>query len=141
MNDDLNNKNGQNTNDNYNFDFANQVTANEPVTPVIPVEPVTPVTPVEPVTPVTPVEPVTPVTPVEPVTPVTPVEPVEPVTPVTPVEPVTSAEQTNEQSVESEDDADEIIKDKEATRRFIIILTVVIVAFIIALPFIFKVAS
>ena len=138
MNDDLNNKNGQNTNDNYNFDFANQVTANEPVTPVIPVEPVTPVTPVEPVTPVTPVEPVTPVTPVEPVTPVTPVEPV---TPVTPVEPVTSAEQTNEQSVESEDDADEIIKDKEATKRFIIILTVVIVAFIIALPFIFKVAS
>ena len=102
MNDDLNNKNDQNTNDNYNFDFANQVTANEPVTPVTPVEPVTP---------------------------------------VTPVEPVTSAEQTNEQSVASEDDADEIIKDKEATKRFIIILTVVIVAFIIALPFIFKVAS
>ena len=102
MNDDLNNRNGQNTNDNYNFDFANQVTANEPVTPVTPVEPVTP---------------------------------------VTPVEPVTSAKQTNEQSVESEDDADEIIKDKEATKRFIIILTVVIVAFIIALPFIFKVAS
>ena len=106
-------------------------------TPVTPVTPETVVTPETPVTPVTPETVVTPETPVVPVTPETVVTPETPVVPVTPVTPETVATETKE----NEEDSIELIQDKKATKRFLIILFVVIIAFIIALPFIFSVAG
>ncbi len=106
----------QNNNENsYNFDFANQVENN-----------VTPNTPVQVATPV------------EPVQAATPVEPAQAATPVEPVQASTPAEATSQQTQE---DDEELIKDKKATKRFLIIVGVIIALFIIALPFIFKVAG
>ena len=75
--------------------------------------------------------------PVAPEAQATPVTPETPVVPVTPVTPETVATDTKE----NEEDSIELIQDKKATKRFLIILFVVIVAFIIALPFIFSVAG
>ncbi len=115
----------QNNNENsYNFDFANQVENN--------------VTPNTPVQATTPVEPVQVTTPVEPVQASTPVEPVQAATSVEPVQAATPVEATSQQTQE---DDEELIKDKKATKRFLIIVGVIIALFIIALPFIFKVAG
>ena len=146
---------------NYSFDFANQVDKTEaPVTPEVnsasantviqesaptvdqsaPAEVNTEAAPSPAETPVTPVTPETVVTPETPVTPVTPETVVTletPVVPVTPVTPETVATETKE----NEEDSIELIQDKKATKRFLIILFVVIIAFIIALPFIFSVAG
>ena len=56
------------------------------------------------------------------------------VAPVTP-ETVGTAENN------SEEESLELIKDKKATKRFLIILFVLLLVFIIALPFIFNVAG
>ena len=42
---------------------------------------------------------------------------------------------------EVQEDSEELIKDKKATKRFLIILFILLVAFIIALPFIFEIAG
>lgn len=106
----------------YSFDFANQVDNNEATSNDLPVASETPAMSEEPVTPVTPE---------------TPVMPEEPVTPVTPESLSTSETST----LENEEDDVELIKDKKETKRFLIILFVLLIAFIIALPFIFKVAG
>ena len=78
------------------------------------------------------------VTPNTPVQATTPVEPVQAATPVEPVQAATPVEATSQQTQE---DDEELIKDKKATKRFLIIVGVIIALFIIALPFIFKVAG
>lgn len=112
-----NNQNNQNNMD-YSFDFANQVD-NQPVQPseqqnTMPVQEA----PVEPI--------------------VSTIE--------TPVQGNQNAEQVENQNVETvptndepaqeEQSEEELIKDKKATKNFLIILTVLIAIFIIALPFI-----
>ncbi len=42
---------------------------------------------------------------------------------------------------EIQEDSEELIKDKKETKRFLIILFVLLIAFIIALPFIFEIAG
>ena len=54
------------------------------------------------------------------------------VTPVMPVTPETVMAQNKE------DENIELIKDKKATKNFLIVLFVLLIAFIIALPFIFQ---
>lgn len=78
------------------------------------------------------------VAPNTPVQAATPVEPVQAATPVEPVQVATPVEATSQQTQE---DDEELIKDKKATKRFLIIVGVIIALFIIALPFIFKVAG
>ena len=78
------------------------------------------------------------VTPNTPVQATTPVEPVQAATPVEPVQAATPVEATSQQTQE---DDEELIKDKKATKRFLIIVGVIIALFIIVLPFIFKVAG
>ena len=78
------------------------------------------------------------------VTPNTPVQaaaPIEPVQAATPVEPVQAATPVEATSQQTQEDDEELIKDKKATKRFLIIVGVIIALFIIALPFIFKVAG
>ncbi len=78
------------------------------------------------------------------VTPNTPVQaaaPIEPVQVATPVEPVQAATPVEATSQQTQEDDEELIKDKKATKRFLIIVGVIIALFIIALPFIFKVAG
>ena len=55
------------------------------------------------------------------------------VTPVVPVTPETVMAQNKE------DENIELIKDKKATKNFLIVLFVLLIAFIIALPFIFQI--
>lgn len=161
-NDTINNGENQVNDMNYSFDFANQVENNAaPVTPEEPVAETTvnqegPVTDNMDATPMpenvtaevteTPEVVPTEVTPlpenvVEENTMDQPVDeagaeglPVMPeVAPVTP-------EAVNTVEENSEEDDLELIKDKKATKNFLIILFVVILIFIIALPFLFNVA-
>lgn len=140
------NKNEQN-NMNYSFDFANQVEKEvEPVVKPMPAnnEPIatTEVTPAEATPVATPTVASTENTSVT-TTEVTP-------TVTSPVENQATTEPANnqttpvpvgavEENVEPVEDEAELIKDKKATKRFLIIIVIIIVAFIIALPFIFNI--
>lgn len=57
-----------------------------------------------------------------------------PVTPITPENTATEGSTTEEDSIE-------LIKDKKATKRFLFILFVILIIFIVALPFIFNIAG
>ena len=148
------NGNTQNTNDmNYSFDFANQVQDDTPKNDV-PITPDATVTVSD--------EPVVSETSMD-----TPTEiPQTPVTEVTNVMPQNSVSETTDQTVSvetnvatgdtivpasdvpvtpettidnKEEDSIELIKDKKATKNFLIGLFVVLIIFIIALPFIFNI--
>ena len=119
-------ENDQNSMD-YSFDFSNQVSTETPAEPEVPAEPAAPVEPVEaPVAePEVPAEPAAPVEPVE--APVA--EPEVPAEPVTPVEPVEAP------VAEQAQPAEPATKSGKSTIIFGVALLVLIVAFIIALPY------
>lgn len=132
-----NNENNQNNGMDYSFDFANQVEEQKPVTPeVVPgntesVQPQTMEVPVQAeATPV--VEPAS-EAPVENV--ISEVQPTS-TDAVSTGETVQSTETTENVEVESEESEEELIKDKKATKKFLIALAVLILIFIIALPYI-----
>ncbi len=133
---------------NYTFDLPGQVGNVNTNYNTVPIAPVTinpqnhissvNVEPVQPVSPMPAVEPVN-VEPVQPVSPMPAVEPVN-VEPVQPVSPMPAAEpaQTFEQQV-VQNNAEDLIKDKKDTKKFLIIIVIITVVFIVALPFIFKI--
>ena len=113
---------------NYSFDFSSQVNNTVPgtVAPMPTAEPVAPA-PMPAVEPVAPA----PMPTVEPVAqaPMPTAEPVAPA-PMPAVEPVQVQQATTQRT--------ELIKDKNGTKKFLIIVGIIVVVFIIALPFIFK---
>ena len=146
----INNGENQANNMDYSFDFANQVDANPaPVTPeVTPTENVSTLeTPAADNVAATPVsenvvpeasatESVTPETVEQSTTDTTNAEGI----PVMLGESLVTPETAGMLENNSEEDL-ELIKDKKATKRFLIILFVILLIFIIALPFIFSVAG
>ena len=146
----INNGENQANNMDYSFDFANQVDDNPaPVTPeVTPTENASTLeTPAADNVAATPVsenvvpeasaaESVTPETVEQSTTDTTNAEGI----PVMPGEGLVTPETAGMPENNSEEDL-ELIKDKKATKRFLIILFVILLIFIIALPFIFSVAG
>ena len=145
---------------NYSFDFSNQVSSNpEPINPTPMPAPASNVEPAPMPGTVSAPEPQPVVEPVvspepAPVDPVATVEPVVSPEPA-PVESVNNPDinsdsemqnvaenQATEKPLEQANTAnvqgEELIEDKKGTKKFLIIITIIVVAFIIALPFIFN---
>ena len=145
---------------NYSFDFSNQVSSNpEPINPTPMPAPASNVEPAPMPGTVSAPEPQPVVEPVvspepAPVDPVSTVEPVVSPEPA-PVESVNNPDinsdsemqnvaenQATEKPLEQANTAnvqgEELIEDKKGTKKFLIIITIIVVAFIIALPFIFN---
>ena len=145
---------------NYSFDFSNQVSSNpEPINPIPMPAPASNVEPAPMPGTVSAPEPQPVVEPVvspesAPVDPVSTVEPVVSPEPA-PVESVNTPDinsdsemqnvaenQATEKPLEQANTAnvqgEELIEDKKGTKKFLIIITIIVVAFIIALPFIFN---
>ena len=145
---------------NYSFDFSNQVSSNpEPINPTPMPAPASNVEPAPMPGTVSAPEPQPVVEPVvspepAPVDPVPTVEPVVSPEPA-PVESVNNPDinsdsemqnvaenQATEKPLEQANTAnvqgEELIEDKKGTKKFLIIITIIVVAFIIALPFIFN---